>query len=359
MQERILNWLDIPKDVLTFFGIVSRGKWYVPSHITGGPPSFINWTNGQPLGLYPSFPSFALAHGLLVRSFELKYGLSDTFRVLGDDIVIINKDIYDEYMKHLKLLHVPISESKTIISDKIAEFAGGIITKKHIMHGAKWRSPNEKRLLSLLTSLPRPMDQTSSTEFVSSIVRSTPLGTCENSEGLPLKSRIPFFYEFSEQEDSQADVQDLTLSSEMELYYKSRFCQDFNTLPLVKREEIEDFMKSIRSSLSTNEISNYNSILGRSSQDDIIRLWEYLLETFKFPFVKVPISISREILSSKHGVDYLRKSLEKVYKDNYNNPIGYFKRRFVKSSVKWENLPKHSKNQLLKIISLKFLEGRY
>jgi hypothetical protein len=104
---RILEWDEnIPPPHITLFKEVSGGKWYVPANVRprpsfsrGASNKWINqdhlrWTQGVPLGISPSFPAFALWHGLVVRSIEIRYKLKDTFRILGDDIVISNGLVY-------------------------------------------------------------------------------------------------------------------------------------------------------------------------------------------------------------------------------------------------------------------------
>lgn len=361
IQKKVLEWLDIEDcdPYIKLFELVSKGLWYVPLHLrTYLPKSRITWTNGQPLGLYPSFAVFALTHGLILRSFEMKYNVSNTFRVLGDDVVISNEDIYKEYISLLRLLQVPVSESKSISSRYIAEFAGSIIGSNFTIIVNKWRTPTDERRLSLISSLPTKLDLTNSDEFVSSIVRSTPLGGNKNNEGLSLKSRIPFYYSFWKKEEEDKDIERLSLSSEMSLYYKSRFCQDFKTLPLIKRSDIDDFIKSILMSYNYKNSSEiYQHHNNHLSQDSVINLWFYLLETFNFPIVDCPKQVVEALLSGKRSFTFLIKSLNQVYNDEIKSkPISYFKRRFVKSVIKWEKLPENTKLDLIKIIALKFME---
>lgn len=363
IQKKVLQWLNINDSYpyIKLFELVSKGNWYVPALLRDDnyhPDPIINWTNGQPLGLYPSFASFALTHGLILRSFEVKHGLSDTFRVLGDDVVIANQEIYEDYMNLLRFLQVPVSSAKSIISNKIAEFAGSVIGNNFSITTTKWRNPIDERRLSLISSLPIKLDLTNEEEFISSIVRSTPIGNNVNSEGLSLKSRIPFYYSFWKKEEENKDIERLSLSSEVKLYYESRFCQDFSTLPLMKRKDIDDFLSSILNSPNyrmTSEIyQDPNRFL---SQESISKLWYYLIETFRFPSVDVPKELVSILLKNKHSFSFLIKSLNDVYRDNIKNkPIQYFKRQFIKSAIKWESLSHENKQDLIKIITLKFIE---
>jgi hypothetical protein len=93
-------------------------------------PEYLQWTQGQPLGLYPSFPAFALWHGCVLRSIELRYSLSNTFMVLGDDVVISNPLTHWAYRRLMDRLTVPINITKTIVGSDIGEFAGHTVTRK-------------------------------------------------------------------------------------------------------------------------------------------------------------------------------------------------------------------------------------
>lgn len=86
----------------------------------------VSYSVGNPMGAYSSWASFAVAHHYVVFlacenvkfSFKkLKYAL------LGDDIVISNKEVAEEYIRLIKGLGVEISELKTHVSEKLYEFA--------------------------------------------------------------------------------------------------------------------------------------------------------------------------------------------------------------------------------------------
>jgi len=91
----------------------------------------VQWTKGQPMGLYPSFPSFAITHGMLLAT--LNSGRhQDRFFILGDDVVILDTSLYQKYLTTISQLGCPYDESKSICSDQLAEFAGKIITADNI-----------------------------------------------------------------------------------------------------------------------------------------------------------------------------------------------------------------------------------
>ena len=107
--------------------------------INGGYQIATTYTKGQPQGLYSSFPLFAITHNLLVQRLciKLKLDVNDSFRVLGDDIVMIDENLHKAYREFMLNSGVPISEDKSLSSDKLAEFAGFIITPRGSYKPAK------------------------------------------------------------------------------------------------------------------------------------------------------------------------------------------------------------------------------
>lgn len=112
-------------DLVNLFRDLSRGLW----SSDWGP---VRWTTGQPMGLYPSFPSFAMVHGMLL--FYLNGAKwNEDFFILGDDVVILNLDLYPKYLQALNELGCPFSWEKTISSNILTEFSGKIITANRIL----------------------------------------------------------------------------------------------------------------------------------------------------------------------------------------------------------------------------------
>lgn len=126
---------------MRLFNRLSKGNWLVPNSPIGEWDSeYIQCTKGQPLGLYPSFAFLSFGHGLVIQSIEREFGISNTFRVLGDDVVIVNKLVADRYSSVMNSLKVPISNTKSIISNEIGEFAGKVVTKEGTFPVEKWKT---------------------------------------------------------------------------------------------------------------------------------------------------------------------------------------------------------------------------
>lgn len=67
----------------------------------------------------------ALTHHFIVRLAALKVGKPhfNNYALLGDDIVIANDEVAGKYRELLAILDMPISESKTHVSNDTYEFA--------------------------------------------------------------------------------------------------------------------------------------------------------------------------------------------------------------------------------------------
>lgn len=81
---------------------ISKGRWRLPRGLPKsvlsefGLSSDVTWTRGQPLGLFPSFAAFALTHGLLLQGLLGKVWDNEFF-ILGDDVVILDRSLYEKY----------------------------------------------------------------------------------------------------------------------------------------------------------------------------------------------------------------------------------------------------------------------
>lgn len=95
----------------------------------------LSFTVGQPLGYHSSWPLFALSHHFVIwMAAERVYPGAKRFKayaILGDDVVIADRKVADEYSKILQDLEVQISVSKSLISKSGAfEFAKRFFIKE-------------------------------------------------------------------------------------------------------------------------------------------------------------------------------------------------------------------------------------
>jgi hypothetical protein len=87
------------------------------------------WKVGQPLGAHSSFPSFALAHHMVMRAAYKKANLPiGDYYLLGDDMAAVNSEAILEYRNYLRLLGVETSPTKGLDGNSI-EFAKRVFYK--------------------------------------------------------------------------------------------------------------------------------------------------------------------------------------------------------------------------------------
>jgi hypothetical protein len=149
IQVEVLRSLVLPESHshIDLWVDLCRGLWKAPENL-----GYIQWTKGQPLGMFPSFAAFTVSHGCLLRS--LQHGAWNRgFFVVGDDVVILDDRLADDYKETLDRIGCPCSLSKTLASERIAEFAGKIITPLGIYPQMKWRELSDDNFLDLCKAL--------------------------------------------------------------------------------------------------------------------------------------------------------------------------------------------------------------
>jgi len=130
---------------ISLFEILSKSTW-------SSPIGAVRWTRGQPLGLYPSFAVFTVSHGLLLWYLNgCQHG--EKFFVLGDDVVILDDDLYHRYIAVLQKWGCPYSREKSLSSNHICEFAGKVITSKMVMSQYKWREMSNDNFVDIARQL--------------------------------------------------------------------------------------------------------------------------------------------------------------------------------------------------------------
>lgn len=108
-EERSKAWFDI----MCKEGFSSKGHH-----------ELIFYKTGQPMGGYSSWPIMALTHHVIVQIASLRANRKGTreYVLLGDDIVIFNKKVGEEYQKLISSLDMKISDTKTHMSSTTFEF---------------------------------------------------------------------------------------------------------------------------------------------------------------------------------------------------------------------------------------------
>lgn len=129
-QIQLLASMGVPEKYFRFLKLpaVYRGKDYGEEDEL----KKIYYSNGQPMGLFVSFPMFELMHYVI-----LKYVTAITdadFIICGDDVMIACEAedaqvLFDRYRTLIERFGGIISETKTIVSDRCAEGVGALFLK--------------------------------------------------------------------------------------------------------------------------------------------------------------------------------------------------------------------------------------
>jgi hypothetical protein len=217
LQEDLLRNI-VTEDAFNTVGLfidLSRCDWGIP-----GSENSIRWTKGQPLGLRPSFASFALTHGILLHALN-GHRHDNKFFVLGDDVVILEERLYQRYLLCLEALACPISPSKSIVSNTLAEFGGKLISMTGIEPQLKWRQVSDDNFLDVLRNIGPGAESLlrSDQRKLAKKVAFIPDflgGLGWNPDGIPLAKRIEMYLDLLD-EDRSAYL--MSLSRKMSQYF--------------------------------------------------------------------------------------------------------------------------------------------
>jgi hypothetical protein len=149
------------RDFEAYFLQVCRSDWYCPSLNKN-----VKWEQGTVLGTGPSFGLLTLtnnvaAYAAIMRLNEEKTRNEDypllnpenSFRVLGDDIIMLS-EILPYYEDIIQRLGGEINHSKTLTSDRVAEFAGRVITSDSCyLKAIKYSEPSDNSFMSYVAQL--------------------------------------------------------------------------------------------------------------------------------------------------------------------------------------------------------------
>lgn len=176
---------------IDIFRHICESPWLTPEG------EYVHFNNGQPLGTYPSFAAFALSH----HAFVQELGPEVEYVILGDDIALKGAVAGDRYMARLEEFNIPFSALKTMQSNKVAEFAGYVITPTELIPGLKWRGINKENFLDVAANL-GPRSLSIFPPYLRWLVKQLsevpePYGLGWNPLGKPWEERIaPFLDDF-------------------------------------------------------------------------------------------------------------------------------------------------------------------
>lgn len=231
LQLEFLSRCGVPTRWLQFLRSTCRGVWRVNnSKDNRSSPTFISWTVGSPLGLYPTFAAFALWHHCVVQAAFAECGWdkndnsSYPYVILGDDLVIMDYKVASLVRSWFLSWGMKVADHKSLSSDSVAEFAGRVISSSDVVRGFKWKGPisdesfvafaaqtgprslimmrpRHKRVLAFIADLPEPY------------------GLGWNPFGIPLEERLTHVIERVWERDERYR----TFSSRAERYNRSLY----------------------------------------------------------------------------------------------------------------------------------------
>lgn len=134
LQQGLLGLLIGPKVALQWRRLLTFREFIVPRRISDkqrvprGTPRVVSYGAGQPMGAYTSWAVFALSHHFLVQfaAFQAGKGLKwyTLYALLGDDVVIGDRDVAKAYLLLLRAIGVEVGLAKSLISEAgVFEFA--------------------------------------------------------------------------------------------------------------------------------------------------------------------------------------------------------------------------------------------
>jgi hypothetical protein len=132
IQIQLLISMGVPKSYFNFFNkpaIYRRGDF---SSFGGASLEQVWYSNGQPMGLFISFPMFELLHYVILKTVVAT--TDATFCICGDDVMIScnhgdHQELFERYQTLIERFGGEISLRKTIASNKLAEGVGAIFLK--------------------------------------------------------------------------------------------------------------------------------------------------------------------------------------------------------------------------------------
>jgi hypothetical protein len=152
LQEQVLGCLTDDVFSRAWKNLLIDRDWWYQHKIKNGSvyeiePKSYRYAVGQPMGALSSWGMLALTHHVIVKIAASRVGLPDfeEYALLGDDLVIANEAVANEYLILTKELGLEINLSKSLISQRgVSEFA------KRIFRNGIDLSPLPSKLVSTL-----------------------------------------------------------------------------------------------------------------------------------------------------------------------------------------------------------------
>jgi hypothetical protein len=171
----------------------------------------LKWGCGQPLGLNASFAAFALSHHAVVRGLYPGNPSEAPYVILGDDLVIADETLANRYRDVMQILHVEISETKSL-HGCVGEFAGKFISQEGADFKVKYQYVTLRTLLNMINLVgPRALKGMRATPLrnVIALISTprTPMGL--NPGGFSMEKRATFLAKYLVKNEVEPAVEPL------------------------------------------------------------------------------------------------------------------------------------------------------
>jgi hypothetical protein len=143
LQKDLLDLLIKPGIGPLWADILTDRDYYIPKNkynLTGS----VRYRCGQPMGCLSSWAMLALTHHVIIQMCAFKvhrtWKWNTEYEILGDDIVIFNKNLALEYIRYMKEIGVSISLPKSLESkNSVFEFAKRFCNSIYDLSPLSWR----------------------------------------------------------------------------------------------------------------------------------------------------------------------------------------------------------------------------
>lgn len=112
----------------------------------GDEQQVVKYAVGQPMGALSSWAMLAVTHHFIVQIAAREVGASrpglwyDNYELLGDDIILFDKDVAHRYLQLMEVLGVPINVSKSVVAtNNTIEFAKVTVSKGENVSAISWK----------------------------------------------------------------------------------------------------------------------------------------------------------------------------------------------------------------------------
>lgn len=132
LNQELVGYL-FGSDIGELWGTVVFDRRFTVSKdaVNNGVPNHVSYAVGSPMGLLTSWSSSAIVHHLIIDYAHELCGIDNrSYIVLGDDVGIWDRQVYDVYIELMMLLGVEVNRVKSTNSSTYCEFAKRLFTLK-------------------------------------------------------------------------------------------------------------------------------------------------------------------------------------------------------------------------------------